>query len=950
MPTHILIAPPAAGKTRAAVARVQAALREKPFARVWVVLPENLQIAAFQNRLAETGGALGVQVGTFQSLYRALLQEAGQAYPAVPRPLADRLVGAAIAEVHARGQLPHYAAIRHTPGFVRELRTRFAELKRALIFPEKLVEKDPGQAKPAKPSWPQVYLEYQTRLRAAGWADLEGYGWLAIEALQADTELAAGWDLLVADGFDDFTRTQLQTFELLAKRVNELLITLPGTPAMDRTAHRRFRRGLEALQKSLPEAVLFESGERIPPQPAPLQRAEYAPPRTPSPRLPQALAALEAGLFERAEADPPRPDSPPRQAASPQQPLSLQLLEARSPAEEAREALRWLKARVLQDGIPLTQCALVVPDLERYRPFLQAAGAEFGVPLRFPHGEPLNRTPAIQALLNLLSLPLQDYPRRALLAVLGSPFLDTHSLGFPPAALQALENASRHARVVGGLDQWRAALTRLAALTETPVDPDRDRTLPDLPVGEAAQTLAAGLEALAARLQPPGPQPLTGWVAWLENLLETFGFLEADDSPTSQEILGAFREALRALVLGERLLGAVTLDHASFISQLGSALTGPVPEPQGARITPAVRVLGLLDVRGLRYQAVAALGLAEGVTPEIERPDPFFDEAARLDLRLEPRLGREQAGLFYQLVTRADRILLLTRPYLTESGEEWEPSSFWQAVRKAVDIEPERISPEALRPLPDAASSQELLFWAVRGAVTHGTGLPAQFKALEPRWAQLRQARTVLTARTAPRPRSPYEGDLSSVPGFEQTYGPEYTWSASALETYGTCPHRFYVERVLQLAPRQEPELGLDALILGGLLHRVLEMTYRSAQDPTDLDAALEALRSAAPMLLEGAPERYGFRPGPLWEAEKAQLAAQLEDTVRALGEISLGWQPVGFEISFRAARRPRPGDRVRGRPGAAEWSDRSAGCQRRRRAAGGGLQDGLERIVPTRI
>jgi len=31
----------------------------------------------------------------------------------------------------------------------------------------------------------------------------------------------------------------------------------------------------------------------------------------------------------------------------------------------------------------------ITPDLETYRPFLREAGAEFGIPLRFIHGDAL---------------------------------------------------------------------------------------------------------------------------------------------------------------------------------------------------------------------------------------------------------------------------------------------------------------------------------------------------------------------------------------------------------------------------------------------------------------------------------------------------------------------------------------------------------------------------------
>ena len=40
-------------------------------------------------------------------------------------------------------------------------------------------------------------------------------------------------------------------------------------------------------------------------------------------------------------------------------------------------------------------------------------------------------------------------------------------------------------------------------------------------------------------------------------------------------------------------------------------------------------------------------------------------------------------------------------------------------------------------------------------------------------------------------------------------------WSASRLETYGSCPFQFFVKNALELEPRELPELGLDASQLG---------------------------------------------------------------------------------------------------------------------------------------
>ena len=124
------------------------------------------------------------------------------------------------------------------------------------------------------------------------------------------------------------------------------------------------------------------------------------------------------------------------------------------------------------------------------------------------------------------------------------------------------------------------------------------------------------------------------------------------------------------------------MDYAGFVSSLQSALAGTgLPEPI-SKEQPALFVGKIVEARGIRFKAVALLGLSEGVFPEVERADPFMDESLRKTLGLEQRLNRQQIGLFYQAITRTDQYLLITRPYLSEDGEDWEASPFWKDVAK----------------------------------------------------------------------------------------------------------------------------------------------------------------------------------------------------------------------------------------------------------------------------
>lgn len=844
---------------------MRAVLLERPFAPVRVVLPDRLQTTAFRRRLAEAGGAIGAQVGTFGDLYRDLLERSGRPIPVGSPPVVHRLVQAAIRQVDEAGELRYYAGLREMPGFALTLRDIFAELKRALVYPEVFMRKAAGGS-PAQQELALLYLAFQNQLHAIGWADPEGLSWLAVEALQNDPMLAGGLALLAVDGFDSFNGAQIQALQLLAQGSADILITLPGELPFHRAAQRRFESAYQALVSRLPVTVRSLPARVF---------------------LPDQLRQIEAALFET-EAGKVEPGE------------HLQLIEARSPAEEAREALRWLKARVVRDGISLQACVVVTPDPDRYHPCLRLAAVEFGLPLRFTQGEVLAQSPAISALIGLVNLPALNYPRRPLLDAIRSPYFDLSAYGLDRRSADVLDEVSRYGQVIEGREQWDEVFERLAqAPAPAELEGEEELHAPGLPRGEQAANLHHALRRFFERLSPPGePDTLTGWVRWLEDLLDEWRYDAQGVGEHDQAAFEHFRETLRALVVGEAVTGWQTVDYASFAAELRGALEGVGYQDPLSGGGPAVAVIRMIEARGVRFQAVAILGLSEGIFPVVERADPFLAENLRQDLDLESRLQREQAGLFYQAMTRSDRFLLLTRPYLADDGEKWEPSPYWKAVLALLpDHAVQLIRPDDPRALEEAASAQEALFWAARRR-----SLPQSFADLLPRWEYLRHASDLLRARQAEQPAALHEGFAEALAGLMQArYGEEHVWSVSRLEAYGVCPHQFFVRSALELEARMPPALGLNAAQLGTLLHAVLERAYAAAVDPGDPEAVLAVLPGIAGQVFEGAPLEQGFRPSQLWQAEQEQLLLALKATVQRLAEqdARAGWRPVAFEQSF---------------------------------------------------
>jgi len=960
MPTRLLIAPAAAGKTADCIRRAIEAAHTNAGAPVWAVLPDRVQVRYFRRRLAAAGGAIGVRVGTFGDLYRTILDIAGQPRPLAQAALVYRLVRMSIDEAGARGEIDHYASIAGLPGFGETIRKAISELKRARVPPGRLL--DEGRDDPRLAEVARIYAAYEARLGGTAWIDAEGLDGLAIDALESDPGLVAGWALVAVDGFDDFEPARRDALVALARGVGELIVTLPGTREGARPAHRRFRRTLEALVERFEGSLAYQ--------------VDYldGPPDLPAP-----LWSLEQQLFE------PTGDGGAVATAGPLQPAGRSAGRSRtpakppefvavaSPAEEAREALRWIKARHVRDKVALAECAIVTPEPERYRPLLREAAAELGVAIRFTEGEPLITAPAATALADLLDLPRFDFPRRQLADTLRSPYFTLPK--FEPGDATAVEAISRANGVASGLDRWLAALDRLAA---GGARDDGDDGAPDgedgpaarLPRGAVAARLRESVVVFASRLDPPPAQTMHGWVAWLEALLHAWQFApeaeaareedrgegaDWDFEPATEEAapsvgfaLGSrddsspggrgahsvartgvsrvgrpptdplatalsrarrrdkavfehILDALRALVIGETVVGAVPRSYESFVGELRGLLETETYLERPARDRDCLLVTKVLESRGPRFRAVTMLGLSEGLFPQIETEDPLIGEDVRRRLGLEPRLDREQRGLFYLVATRADAWLRFSRPHHTESGEPWAPSPYWKAALDALgrsEADVVTLRPDDPRAWQDAASPSELLFWVVRrGRVPKALKRPDLIARLD----HLRHTRDVLRARLA-APGGPFDGDASALAGtLAASYGPDHLWSPSRLESYGMCGLRFYTESVLGLQADALPEPGPDARQLGTLLHRILEQAYLATpeRDRGDPEAVITALGPIAAAEFAAAPARDGFEPTAYWQAEQAVWLERLENTVRALDDPPGQWRPAGFEVAF---------------------------------------------------
>ena len=871
----VITGAPASGKTKWLIDQIQAEKKKPGLRKIRVILPEHRHKKMFQQRLVIAGGMLGVNIGGFVEICQNLLLENGHLFPVASLPFKHRVLLECIDSVDLNEGLGDFSTLKAMPGFISLMHDLIGELQQAGVNPlDSALESWKKQSNQIRALF-SIYHEYLHKLDRFGWLDQNFLIQYTLDLISQSGTRKMQYDLVIIDGFERFTPPQLRLISWLSQQNIPVVISLPLESNSTRPVYMRSSRTLQELLSLIPEMEVVEIGSHQ--------------------LIPSAMIDLAANFYQ---SNFQKVDSG----------GVIHLLEVQSPLQEARESLRWLKQKLILiesvgkklNTVTLSDCAVVIPNSDLYQPLIKAVAEEFGIPVYFSHRGFLGKHPAISVLADLLSIHSEDFPRRLLIDILRSPYLDFSSLGFQPGDSIALEMASRFGVIISTLKKWQDVLGYLATnpLLEDRGE-DREESEPlsfSLPKGQEAQRLLDGLNRFADWIQPVDEiRSMTRWLDWFEELLTQTNWQNKVKEAGQPEIMTDLEGIFKGLRAAEFELGQWNLSYMEFVSEL-IGLFQISGETNEMRFENAVQVLRIPEVRGHRFDYVAVLGLAEGSLPSVEKEDPFLPEPLRLQLGMELRLDRNQIGQFFQVLTRANREILFTRPYLTGKGDTLEASPYWNAMVEIIGKNDLRtIRPSEPRNLSEAASITELLFWISQ----------YQYEIPETNdvnvlsaWLDLNQQKMVLKSRHRRIPDDHFEGFLGElIRPLDRMARSGTVWSASRLETYLSCPMRFWVNYGLKIEEQQIPQLGLQAWQIGSILHSILEKVYKAADDPTNPNSVINVLESVFEAEFAFALQQYHFEEDILWEHQKREWIKNLTAAITNLA--SEGWEPISYEQKF---------------------------------------------------
>ncbi len=587
--------------------------------------------------------------------------------------------------------------------------------------------------------------------------------------------------------------------------------------------------------------------------------------------------------------------------------------------EAARACLRWA-----EDGVRFHEMAVVYRNREPYRALVDEIFSEAGIETYLHDGRLLASHPLGRRLLALLDLAADPaFARAKVMEFLTETRLARETVDrYGRVRPSEWETYTRDAGVVDDPAQWDERLSRLAGeKRETSKMEGFEWQAGVADRIDVLRRFAADFHAALTSRPEEG--------TWDEHLSWLAGLANAYASGTEPIV-----EALQDLRTLDVVARRVTFDvfcravRDDLESRDASLVLGEPVRQFGKR---GVAVIDATSLRHLRFRAVYMLGAAERAWPPPSRPDPLVLEHERaainsagvgaLPMRTEP----DAEALTFWLGVQAAGERLVVSYARSDSGGSGKhlPSYFFRAVAEAVEgrsLKHDEIDAAACvrrysagrlvsDDLGDSLSCAEY----DRGLVRAGSSASvAAIERLSPQFARAIEAR-----------RERWSSALTSYDGVMTTpeaaalalrlsqFNAGDPVSPTRLETYATCPYRYFLKHQLRVEPVDEPEAieRIDALERGSLIHAILERFLRAIgrEDPPSSarrEAHLERLIEIARE--EGADrERRGVTGRPLvWAMDQRQINEDLvrwyDHEVAGAGD---GLLPGAFEVSFGPVR-----------------------------------------------
>jgi hypothetical protein len=512
-------------------------------------------------------------------------------------------------------------------------------------------------------------------------------------------------------------------------------------------------------------------------------------------------------------------------------------------AEEVRGVVREIVAQA-RAGTRFPRMAVVFED-DSYASRIAEALELAGIPVSGPDRTALSDAPEGQFVSGLLDIFDNDFSRLDVTAWLSSAPIKDPSTGraVPAARWDAI---SRTAGVTSSVeDSWIPRLDRYASSIVRQAERAAQREEGRANEVEAASSdseyaiwLRDFVEGLASRSPTVSEDSWSGFGKWLRSMVDDYLLI-----PNNGLASSSFNR-LKTLI--DRL---ESLEIKESVPEFGHCV-GVLREQLGRR-SAGLRSLGsgvyvgpIWTAAGCPFDTVFVVGMTESRYPSPGLSDPLLpdpmkkivDPSGTLLATVERHI-EESRQVFVSVTESAKQVFMYWPSGVPGESREFGPARwFLSAVREVsgqpllsagdlmsgdvIGLEIRRRSDELHGSPQKAGDSHEYDVITARNWSADGN--PPEAFPIATEIQSIGKSVMFELARESSE-WTAYDGKvIAAQQGSEVT---ETVGSATAFETYAACPYRYFLSRRLHVEPTEspEPDLALDALTFGTLIHDVLE-------------------------------------------------------------------------------------------------------------------------------
>lgn len=542
------------------------------------------------------------------------------------------------------------------------------------------------------------------------------------------------------------------------------------------------------------------------------------------------------------------------------------------------------------------------------------------VPVYRSAGRSIRHTAHGRAALAMLELLLHDPKRHEIMEFLASPALAPR---IPPDLRPMSALWERHSKQAGMVQGWERSIAQLSDHVKQLRR--RDRSTHEVSTAEDFRNVLQHLQRASNEVE--SLHSWDGYVRWYIALLDTY----FAPTTTGPNVLSLIRDRIQALSQLDTVGTAV--DPQRFHAAASRAIRRAVINDRGA-LTNGIFLGNVSTGRSLRFRAIFVAECAERIFPPLIRQDPLLldGERERINHRLqhsalplkrdrqqeERMLFRlvEQSATDYLSVSWARRTNSTGAPKLPSAlllgsiprmGDELGRVDALEAEGAIVRL-PARLAGAAPSPTAIAAGDWDSAVHALdasdfRLALLEATVSNAPRSVLSHLWDGYSRYDVARQGRNGER-FSAWDGVL---PADAITHDPlDSTLSPTALETYASCPYRYFLRHVLRVGAVTEPgtALVMSPLDRGSMVHRILERWVQESLDDDREWAEFlqdnDRLEAIAEIEFDR-DHRGGLSGLPAaWSIVQAEIRADLRELVRIERQrAAQGYRPRAAELEI---------------------------------------------------